>query len=159
MINEPLSAILEYPCASDMTDSKGKNYRDILSEDVGNSTNSVLNWQQRLRSAVDDLVIAKLSPSFNAELSNRLIGSIASKRETSSWANGLLREAGLCISSPIDGSPSGLRAIRSRENDLGRVYLESFSQGPNRHRTRVEPSTNVELRPLPNHAHHFSRSK
>ncbi len=130
----------------------------FLGEENVNSLEETMAWQQRLRDAVNEIVVAKLQPVFNVEFKKRFGDTGETKRQACSWANRVLFEAGLCLS--MNGQACSFHATRGRESDHGRVYLESFStaENPRRKLERFKPGNEVFLRALPIRSHNLSKA-
>lgn len=146
------------------TEKKTKQVVDCLQVDELERFEDAIAWQKKLRNAVDELVIEKLTPLFNLEFNNRYASSstIENMRELSTWANRVMHDqAMLCVRSPDRGLPSMLVTQQGRASDRGRLYLVNYPtvDEPRRKYTRVDLPLSVELCPMVHHPSNLSRNR
>lgn len=123
---------------------------DCLNERAGATFSEAMDWQSRVRSAIDAIIAERLLPHFRTEFNSRLSDDYATRRDVTTWANQVLYEAGLCLTLESDGRPCSLHLTRSSPTNSGRIYLETFACDGRRDRLlNVSSANDLVLRPLP----------
>lgn len=106
----------------------------IAAEEPGMNLTSVLEWQHRLRDAVDSLVADRLRLPFAQEFMSRFENEEIPRAEVCKWTNRILHESRLYLECPESKLPCYLLFNKptTRQYDSGRIYLQTVGVSPRR---------------------------
>jgi hypothetical protein len=117
----------------------------LIGQAVADDYESVVQWQQQLREAIQELVIQRAEPAFNRKLASLPQATLAEKQELSRWANSQLRDVlRLAIRCPKTGQAARLHADHGYNHAVGAFQTRLLGSESNYRPTK----TSVMLFPL-----------
>lgn len=99
----------------------------------------LIEWQQRLRDAVDNHIAANLSRPFSTECERRFGDSSEAKSSLSKWANDVLRRIQIYIRCIETGRSGFMCYTRGGQWDSGRIRLHLHGMDKQRTTTLRPP--------------------
>ena len=98
--------------------------KQLLTQAPTGDYGAVVSWQVEVRRLVDDLVIERIEPAFNARLAEMPQETLSDKQQLCRWVNAELRRLGLAIRCPKTGHAAILHADRGNPRQNGRFQVE-----------------------------------